>query len=124
MEIYEKRRDLARSLDSATSVLATLDRIVLTAFHVVLLFIAMAIFDMNIMEMWFTVSSVLPEPWRIWVAMTASGVSTSRRRFPTGAWRPAADPAHLVTWATGAKLVSNAIVAAPAAGSWRYTREL
>ena len=59
MEIYEKRRDLARSLDSATSVLATLDRIVLTAFHVVLLFIAMAIFDMNIMEMWFTVSSVL-----------------------------------------------------------------
>ena len=59
MEIYEKRRDLARSLDSATSVLATLDRIVLTTFHVVLLFIAMAIFDMNIMEMWFTVSSVL-----------------------------------------------------------------
>lgn len=57
-EIYEKRRDLARSLASTGSVLATLERISLSAMYVVLVFVILGIFDQNILEMWFTVSSM------------------------------------------------------------------
>eukprot|EP00227_Mantoniella_beaufortii_P022117 CAMPEP_0197579570 /NCGR_PEP_ID=MMETSP1326-20131121/3552_1 /TAXON_ID=1155430 /ORGANISM="Genus nov. species nov., Strain RCC2288" /LENGTH=753 /DNA_ID=CAMNT_0043143083 /DNA_START=133 /DNA_END=2391 /DNA_ORIENTATION=+ len=58
-EIYERRRDLAKSLASTNSVLDTLERIVLSALYVVLLFIVLGIFGQNILEMWFTVSSMM-----------------------------------------------------------------
>lgn len=58
VEIYERRRDLARSLASTNSVLATLESITLSALYVVLVFVVLGIFDQNILEMWFTVSSM------------------------------------------------------------------
>ena len=58
VEIYERRRDLAKSLASTTSVLATLETITLSALYVVLVFVVLGIFDQNILEMWFTVSSM------------------------------------------------------------------
>ena len=58
VEMYERRRDLALSLASTTSVLATLERITLSALYVVLLFVVLGIFDQNILEAWFTVSSM------------------------------------------------------------------
>jgi small-conductance mechanosensitive channel len=57
-QIYERRRDLARSLASTNSVLATLESITLSALYVVLVFVVLGIFDQNILEMWFTVSSM------------------------------------------------------------------
>ena len=59
VEIYERRRDLAKSLASTTSVLATLERIILSALYFLLVFIVLGIFDQNIVEMWFTASSML-----------------------------------------------------------------
>lgn len=58
VEIYERRRDLTRSLASTNSVLATLESITLSALYVVLVFVVLGIFDQNILEMWFTVSSM------------------------------------------------------------------
>jgi small-conductance mechanosensitive channel len=59
VEIYERRRDLAKSLASTTSVLATLERIILSALYFLLVFVVLGIFEQNIVEMWFTASSML-----------------------------------------------------------------
>ena len=59
VEIYERRRDLAKSLASASGVLATLERIILSALYFLLVFVVLGIFEQNIVEMWFTASSML-----------------------------------------------------------------
>ena len=50
VEIYERRRDLAKSLASTTSVLATLERIILSALYFLLVFVVLGIFEQNIVE--------------------------------------------------------------------------
>ena len=59
VEITAARRDLAKSLASTTSVLATLGGIILSALYFLLVFIVLGIFDQNIVEMWFTASPML-----------------------------------------------------------------
>ena len=59
IEIYESRKNMQLTLGGSRSVLATLERMMLTALYTVLIFIVLAIFDQNVLEMWLTLSSFI-----------------------------------------------------------------
>jgi len=59
IEIYESRKNMQLTLGGSRSVLATLERMMLTALYIVLIFIVLAIFDQNVLEMWLTLSSFI-----------------------------------------------------------------
>tara|TARA_B100000482_G_scaffold122047_1_gene88241 strand:- start:22 stop:1068 length:1047 start_codon:yes stop_codon:yes gene_type:complete len=59
IEIYESRKNMQLTLGGSRSVLATLERMMLTALYIVLIFIVLAIFEQNVLEMWLTLSSFI-----------------------------------------------------------------